>query len=207
MKFAYAQISDSLFRQEYSLSRAQEYIEMLLYATISFSLPFLLGHEQLLVGAVVNCALVLAALNLKGARLLPVIILPSIGAYLAGLIFGAASTALLCMLPLIWVGNAILVLCIKYFVLGDANPAGFASADKALQSFVFDKKTNRIAALGIGATAKAAFLFIAAFALLSFSMVPAVFLTAMGIFQLMTAAMGGAAALALQAGKKRFLAA
>ena len=187
MKFAYAQISDSLFRQEYSLSRAQEYMEMLLYAAISFSLPFLLGHEQLLVGSVVNCALVLAALNLKGARLLPVIILPSIGAYLAGLIFGAASSALLYMIPFIWAGNAVLVLCIKYFML--------------------DKKTNRVAALGIGATAKAAFLFLSAFALLSFSMVPAAFLTAMGVFQLMTAAMGGAAALVLQAGKKKFLAA
>ena len=187
MKFEYARISDSLFQQDYSLPRVQEYIEMMLYATISFSLPFLLGHEQLLVGSVVNCALVLAALNLKGARLLPVIILPSIGAYLAGLIFGAASSALLYMLPFIWLGNAVLVLCIKYFVL--------------------DKKTNRIAALGIGATAKAAFLFLSALALLSFSMVPAAFLAAMGIFQLMTAAMGGAAALALQVGKKKFAAA
>jgi len=183
MKFEYARISDSLFRQEYSLSRLQEYVEMIIYATISFSLPFLLGHEQLLVGSVVNCALVLAALNLKGARLLPVIILPSIGAYLAGLIFGAASSALLYMLPFIWLGNAVLVLCIKYFVL--------------------DKKTNRIAALGFGATAKAAFLFLSALALLSFTMVPAAFLTAMGIFQLMTALLGGGAALVLQEGKKR----
>ena len=207
MKFEYARISDSLFQQEYSLSRIQEYVEMLVYATISFSLPFLLGHEQLLVGAVVNCALVLAALNLKGARLLPVIILPSIGAYLAGLIFGVASPALLYMIPFIWAGNAVLVLCIKYFVLGDVKPAGFPSADKALPSFVFDKKTNRFAALGFGAGAKALFLFLSAFALLSFGMVPAAFLTTMGIFQLMTAAMGGAAALGIQVAKKKFVAA
>ena len=187
MKFEYARISDSLFRQDYSLPRLQEYVEMAIYATIAFSLPFLLGHEQLLVGAAVNCALVLAALNLKGARLLPVIILPSIGAYLAGLIFGVASSALLYMLPFIWLGNAVLVLGIKYLIL--------------------DKKTNRMAALGIGATAKAAFLFLSALALLSFGMVPAAFLAAMGIFQLMTAAIGGALALAIQAGKKRFLAA
>jgi len=184
MKFEYARISDSLFRQEYSLPHLQEYAEMAIYATIAFSLPFLLGHEQLLVGAAVNCALVLAALNLKGARLLPVIILPSIGAYLAGLVFGVASTALLYMLPFIWAGNALLVISIKYFVL--------------------NKKTNRIAALCIGATAKAAFLFLAAFALLSFGMVPVVFLTAMGVFQLATALVGGAAALAIQEGKKKF---
>lgn len=186
MGFEYAHFAGSLFRQEYSLSRAQEYVEMLIYAAISFSLPFLLGHEQLFVGSVVNCALVLAALNLRGARLLPVIILPSFGAYLAGLIFGAASSALLYMIPFIWLGNAVLVLAMKWLVL--------------------DKKTNRIAALGAGAAAKAAFLFIAAFALLSLSLVPAAFLTAMGIFQLATALTGGAAALAIQEGKKRITA-
>ena len=186
MKFEYANVSGSLFRQEYSLTRVQEYVEMTAYSVIAFSLPFLHGHEQLFVGAAVNCALVLAALNLKGARLLPVIILPSIGAYLAGLVFGVASPALLYMIPFIWAGNALLVLAIKYFVL--------------------DKKTNRAAALGFGAAAKALFLFLSALALLSFGMVPAAFLTAMGIFQLATAALGGAAALRLQAGKKKFLA-
>ena len=187
MKIEYAHISDSLFRQEYSLTRVQEYVEMAVYSVIAVSLPFLLGHEQLLVGAAVNCALVLAALNLKGARLLPVIILPSIGAYLAGLIFGVASPALLYMIPFIWAGNAVLVLCIKYFML--------------------DRKANRAAALGFGAAAKALFLFLSAFALLSFGMVPAAFLTAMGVFQLATAAMGGAAALGIQVAKKRFAAA
>jgi hypothetical protein len=187
MGFGYSFISDSLFRQEYSLTRAQEYVEMFLYSVIAFSLPFVLGHEQLLVGSAVNCALVLAALNLKGARLLPVIILPSIGALLAGMVFGAASSSLLYMVPFIWAGNALLVVCIKYFVL--------------------DKKTNRVAALGIGATAKAAFLFVSALALLSFGMVPAAFLAAMGVFQLATALLGGASAMALQMGKRRLLSA
>jgi len=186
MKFEYAHISDSLFRQEYSLSSIQEYAEMAAYSIIAFSLPFLLGHEQLFVGAAVNCALVLAALNLKGARLLPVIILPSIGAYLAGLLFGAASSALLCMIPFIWAGNALLVVCIKHFVLG--------------------KKANRLAALGIGAAAKAALLFVSSLALLSFGMVPAAFLAAMGVFQLATALLGGTAALMLHETKKKFAA-
>jgi len=185
MKFEYARISDSLFQQEYSLPRIQEYAETIVYSMVAFSLPFILGHEQLLVGSAVNCALVLAALNLKGARLLPVIILPSIGAYLAGMVFGVASSALLYMIPFIWAGNAALVLGIKYLVL--------------------DKRTNRVAALGIGATAKAALLFLSALALLSFGMVPAAFLAAMGIFQFVTALAGGAAALALQEGKKRLL--
>jgi len=197
MKFEYAHISDSLFQQEYSLSRAQEYVEMAIYSVIAFSLPFLLGHEQLLVGSAVNCALVLAALNLKGARLLPVIILPSIGAYFAGLLFGVASPALLYMIPFIWVGNALLVLCIKYFVLADKKTNSMAALG-------IGATTKNMTVLGIGATAKAAFLFISAFALLTFGMVPVAFPAAMGIFQLATALLGGSAALALQMGKKRF---
>jgi hypothetical protein len=185
MKSNFASISSSLFQQEYSLSRIQEYAETFLYAAVAFSLPFVIGHEQLLVGSAVNCALVLAALNLRGARLLPIIILPSIGAFLAGMVFGAASSALFYMVPFIWAGNAILVICIKYIVL--------------------DRKASRLYALGIGAAAKSSFLFIAAFALLSFGMVPSAFLTAMGVFQLATVLAGGAAALCLQEAKKRII--
>jgi len=205
MKFEYARISGSLFQQEYSLSRAQEYVEMAVYSIIAFSLPFLLGHEQLLVGSVVNCALVLAALNLKGARLLPVIILPSIGAYLAGLLFGVASPALLYTIPFIWMGNALLVLCIKYLALAGKKTNSMAVLGiGATAKLGIGATAKNMTALGIGATAKAAFLFLSAFALLTFGAVPAAFLAAMGIFQLATALLGGSAALALQMGKKRF---
>jgi hypothetical protein len=117
--------------------------------------------------------------------LLPVIILPSIGAYLAGMIFGEGS-ALLYLIPFIWVGNAILVFGMKELVLARGK--------------------NRLLALGAASVAKAAFLFLSASALFSFGIVPAAFLTAMGVFQLATAATGGAAALVLQEGKKRLLA-
>ena len=65
MEFDYDFIPVSIFRQEYKLSQLQEYAEMFVYGGIAFLLPFILGHAQLLVGSVVNCALVLAALNLK----------------------------------------------------------------------------------------------------------------------------------------------
>ena len=120
MKYSY--ISDSFFKQEYTLSQAQEYAEMILYAVVAFSLPFILGHEQLLVGSVVNCALVLAALNLRGARLLPVILLPSVGALLAGMVFGPLSASLVYMLPFIWLGNAILVFAKGAGVLREKEP-------------------------------------------------------------------------------------
>jgi hypothetical protein len=183
MEFDYTFIPVSLFKQEYRLSEVQEYAEMAIYATVAFALPFLLGGQQLLVGSVVNCVLVLAALNIRGKKLLPVILLPSVGAYLAGMIFGVASSALLIMIPFIWVGNSILVFSMKKLTLS--------------------MKKNRILSLGVGAAVKSGFLFLAAFILFSFGFVPAVFLTAMGIVQLVTASVGGATALVLQEGKKR----
>ncbi len=151
---------------------------MLAYSAIAFSLPFILGHQQMLVGAIVNCALVLAAFNLRGKRLLPVIVLPSIGAYLAGLLFGAESSALLHLIPFIWIGNAALVYSIKWLAL--------------------ERKSNRIASLGAASAAKSAFLFASAFALFQFGLVPQAFLSAFGAMQLATALVGGAAALGIQ---------
>jgi hypothetical protein len=184
MEFDYTFVPVSLFEQEYPLSDLQEYAEMAIYATIAFALPFLLGGQQLLVGSVVNCVLVLAALNIRGKKLLPVILLPSVAAYAAGMIFGVASSALLIMIPFIWVGNSILVFSMKKLTLS--------------------MKKNRILSLGIGAATKSAFLFLAAFILFSFGLVPALFLTAMGVVQLGTALIGGATALVLQEGKKHF---
>ena len=186
MKIGYSYILDSLFRQEYALSVAQEYAEMTLYALVAFSLPFILGHEQLFVGSVVNCALVLAALNLRGARLLPVILLPSIGALLAGMIFGPLSSSLIYMLPFIWLGNAILVLAVKEIAL--------------------IRKRSQLAALGAGAFAKTALLSASAFLLFSFGLVPLQFIVAFGILQLATALCGGATALGVQEAKRRLVA-
>lgn len=187
MKIEYSYISDVLFKQEYALSLLQEYTEMIIYAFIAFSLPFILGDQQLIVGSVVNCALVLAALNLRGARLLPVIILPSIGALLAGMVFGPLSASLVYMLPFIWLGNAILVLAVKRMVLVE--------------------KKGRLTALGTGAFAKTSLLAAAAFSLFSAGIVPSQFILAFGILQLATALCGGAAALGLQEAKKSFSAA
>ncbi len=183
MKFEYVAVGRSFLTQEYRLSALQEYAEMVIYALVAFSLPFFLGHEQLLVGSTVNCALVLAALNLRGRMLLPVIILPSLGAYAAGYVFGTASSALLWMVPFIWIGNAAFVFIIKELSLS--------------------RKRGRAESLAIGAAAKASFLFLSAFALYSIGLVPASFLAAMGILQLATAFAGGTAALVLQEAKKR----
>lgn len=183
MKGGFPFVPASFYCQEYRLTHVRENVEMFLYAVVAACLPFVLGHQQLVVGVAVNAMLALSAFNLTGRRLLPIIILPSIGAYFAGLIFGASSSALLYMIPAIWVGNALFVFGIKELALA--------------------KGKNRLLSLGAASLAKSIFLFIAAFALYSPSLVPAAFLTAFGAFQLITALGGSAAALGLQEMKRR----
>ena len=121
-----------LNKQEYSLRFVQENIEMISYTFVCFFVPFLIGHPQFIVGTLVNAALVLAAMNIKNYRLLPVIIVPSLGALSRGLIFGPFSRFLVYMIPFIWIGNSLLVFAVKYFHLY--------------------RKLNRFFSLGIGAT-------------------------------------------------------
>lgn len=180
----YPFVPGSFFRQEYELKHAREYVETFAYALVSFSIPFLFLHEQLFVGTAVNAALILAALNVRGIRLLPIIVLPSLALFIGGVAFGTDTSFLVRMMPFIWLGNAALVWSIKELYL--------------------EKKKSKWAALGIGATAKAGFLFASAFALYSFGLLPVIFLTSMGAYQFITAITGGIVAFGIQEAKKRF---
>jgi hypothetical protein len=159
-----------IFQKEVVNEFLKENIEVFIYSSICFFLPLFLGHPQLLVGIVVNSALVLSALRLKTKQLLPVIIMPALGALSRGILFGPFTIYLLYMIPFIWIGNAILV--------------------------YFTKRINRkLIALPLGAIIKSGFLFGAAFVLVKLAVIPAVFLIAMGPVQLLTAFSGGTLAL------------
>jgi len=69
------------------------------------------------VGIIVNAVLVFGALHIKKYSLLPLIMLPSLGVLARGAIFGPFTMFLVYMIPLIWVGNALLVWGMKYFYL------------------------------------------------------------------------------------------
>jgi hypothetical protein len=168
--------------QEYDFGTGSEYIEMAAYSILSFFVPFLLGHPQLLVGALVNAFLISAALNLKGYKLLPVIMMPCLGVLTAGIIFGPLSMFLVYFIPFIWIGNSILVFAFKYFRLY--------------------RKYNYIVTLVLGTAMKSAFLFLSAVVLYSLGIVPVMFLTAMGLIQVTTALIGGAAAYGFHYSKK-----
>ncbi|MBN2111737.1 hypothetical protein JW707_01425 [Candidatus Woesearchaeota archaeon] len=168
--------------QDYAVGYFYEHIEMFIYSAVCFFVPFFMGHPQLFVGIAVNAALVAAALNLRGYKLLPVIMLPSLGVLSRGIIFGPFSKFLVYMIPFIWAGNAILVFSFKYFRL------------KKNHSYAYT--------LAVGALTKGAFLFLSAFILYKLSIIPVVFLTAMGIIQVTTAISGGIAAYGIHYTKK-----
>jgi hypothetical protein len=156
---------------------------MFIYSALAFLTPFLIGHPQLFVGVIVNAALVLAALNLKDYKLLPVIMIPSIGVLSRGVIFGSFTIFLIYMIPFVWIGNAIFVYAFKELKL--------------------KRNMNSIATLLIGAVAKTIFLFTAALILVKTGVIPAPFLVSMGVLQLYTAIIGGLIALGIHEAKKK----
>jgi hypothetical protein len=183
---SYADRSPFWNRRDYNIGLIQENIELLVYSALAFLIPFTLGHPQLVVGILVNAAIVLASLNLKNYKLLPVIILPSIAVLSRGLIFGPFTMFLIYMIPFIWIGNFILLY--------------------AFRELKLKRKMNSIVTLIIGAVAKTAFLFGVAFLLVNLNVIPALFLTTMGLLQLYTALAGGALALGIHEAKKKMLA-
>jgi len=142
---------------------------------LSFIVPFSLGHPQWLVGTIINASLFLAAIFLPKKFFVPLIILPSLGVLGRGIIFGPFTSFLIYFLPFIWLGNLILILFFKRLYKK------------------FDKKLYLNYFLSVFCAAAVKFLFLMAIANLyfKFHLVPAVFLQAMGINQLLTALAGG----------------
>lgn len=160
-----------LNKQIYEFSNKQQYFEMFIYSAVCFFLPLFMGHPQIVVGITVNALLIMSALNLPKYKLLPIIVLPSLGALSRGVLFGPFTIYLIYMIPFIWLGNFILVYLFKNLYL--------------------HKKKNYFFTLLVSSGAKALFLFSIAFLLFKFGILPVVFLTAMGVMQFVTAFSAG----------------
>ncbi len=150
----------------------RENLELVIYSMTVFFVPFLIGHPQLLVGTIVNAGLVLAGLNLRGYKVFGVAVMPSLAVLSRGIIFGPFTFFILYMIPFIWIGN------IAY-------------------AYSFNLIKNRIAALIAGTIVKVSLLFAVALLLVKIGILPAIFLSAMGLMQLYTAIAGGVLALGI----------
>jgi hypothetical protein len=146
-------------------------IELVVLSTLSFTLPIFLGHPQWLIGIIINFLLFRAALTMNFWRTLPVILLPSIGVFTAGVLFGGMTSYVLYFIPFIWLGNAIYVFAGKFV------------SHKLKKNYGL----NVIA----GSLIKSGLLFGTAFIMVQFFGFPGIFLTTMGIFQLVNALIGG----------------
>lgn len=137
--------------------------------SLAFLIPFLISGSQLLTGTLVNCFLILGIKFVDKKNHLIIAIMPSVAAVLNGLIFGKFTPFLVFFLPFICLGNFVLIKSIIY--LKDKLPLSF--------SVVF------------GVILKTIILYFSALIYLKFNLVPGIFLTVMGVFQLITGFVGG----------------
>lgn len=114
-------------------SKVTDRIQTILIFLVALLVPTFLGNiiqeifgagsviaqnSQIIVGSIVNTALIIAALNLKGwTKILGVITMPSISTILSGYVFKSASVYMMYMIPAIWIGNFALVYAFKLIML------------------------------------------------------------------------------------------
>jgi len=117
---------------EYSYSNKNifrtDLFQITLLSTLSLLVPILFSKitifpNQLLIGTIVNALLAYSALRFNIWKSLPIILLPSIGALISGIIFNQFSIFLIYLIPAIWIGNLILF----YFVKKYSNRKIFAT--------------------------------------------------------------------------------
>ncbi|MBN1385859.1 hypothetical protein JW968_02660 [Candidatus Woesearchaeota archaeon] len=170
----YAYIKKWVTLEEVDFSNTYQIAELVIFSVLGFCIPLFIGHPQIVVGLLVNAFLISNALKLKGWKILPIILLPSLGVLSRGILFGPFTPFLLYMIPFIWIGNTLLVMAFR----------------KLRKSYWIS--------LFVGVLLKSAFLFLSAYILYSLDIIPIIFLTAMGILQVITGFLGGIASFAYE---------
>lgn len=116
-----------------SFSKQADIIQTIIIFLVAFLVPTFLGNlitnvfgkasviaskSQLIVGSIVNIALIVTALNLKGPlKILGVVTMPSVSTILSGYVFKTASPYMAYMIPAIWIGNFLLIYTYKLLVV------------------------------------------------------------------------------------------
>lgn len=172
MNTAIVNINKLVNKKRFITSTVTEYAEFVLLCTIAIAIPLVIRHPQLFVGISVNLALILTAVNMKGwFKVIPLIMLPSIAALVGGFLFGSLTIYLVYLLPVVWLGNASLVLLMKYL-------------------YVY-RRVPFLISVPIAAVLKMTILFIVTFMFVLIGILPELFLSIMGIMQFTTAFLAG----------------
>jgi len=154
------------FLQSEILNRYNKEIQYSVLFLTLLLVPLLIGKPQYLVGIVVNMVLIYSTLKFGFKNTIPFLILPSSMSYLRGLLFGSLTIYLIYLIPFIILSNGI-------------------------YSFTVSKFKNKIVGILLGTILKAGFLYLITNILVSTISLPNIFLTTMGINQLITALIGG----------------
>lgn len=117
-------------KKAYELSKTGEIIQTILIILGALLVPavvpqllqvifgktsWIASHSQIIVGSIVNTALIMTGINMKGWRkILLVATLPSLSAIGSGYIFGSLTKVTIFMVPGIWLGNFALIMLMKY---------------------------------------------------------------------------------------------
>lgn len=141
----------------------------LILAAGAFLVPLLVPGPQFLTGTLVNFILLTFASELPKKSILPIVVLPGLGAVFHGMLFGVYTPFLLYFLPFIWLGNTALIVVFK-----------------SIQS-----SRSPVRAVVLGSIAKVGVIYLAAMVYVNLNIVPSLFLSAMGVIQFYTALMGG----------------
>ncbi len=81
--------------------------------SLSILIPLIIGKPQLLVGSAVNFLITYSTLKFGIKKIIPILILPSITAYLTGLLLGSTTIFLLYLIPFISFSNFLYSLFIR----------------------------------------------------------------------------------------------
>ncbi len=117
-------------KKAYELSKIGEIIQIILIVLGALLVPavvpqllqvlfgktsWIANNSQIIVGSIVNTALIMTGINLKGwRRILLIATLPSLSAIGSGYIFGSLTKVTIFMIPGIWLGNFSLIMLMKY---------------------------------------------------------------------------------------------
>lgn len=120
---------NTLNKTMYDFSKGIEIMQAIILGLIALLVPTFLAkliasvfgagsaitaNSQLIVGSVVNTALIVAAINLKGwKKIVGIVTMPSISTILSGYVFKSASVYMAYMIPAIWIGNFVLIYAYK----------------------------------------------------------------------------------------------
>jgi hypothetical protein len=144
----------------------EDWFQITLLTVLSISAPLLIKSPQLLVGSIVNFVLFYSAKRFGFKKSLPSILLPSLIAYSSNILFKGATPFLLYFIPVIVVGNSVYVLLSRHI-------------------------ENNVFSVVLSSVCKSLFLFIFAFIFVNELGLPSIFLTSMGVMQLVTGLIGG----------------